>query len=66
MPPMFIQDYRQRAQECDHRAETAASPRIRKIMLYTASQWRAVADREEARVTRAKQQRIRPQPVSAR
>lgn len=47
MPPMFIQDYRRWAQACDHLAETATSPRIRKIMLYTASQWRAVADKEE-------------------
>jgi hypothetical protein len=54
MPPRFIQDYRQWAQECDHLVETAASPRIRKTMLYTAPQWRALADKEEVRSEQAR------------
>jgi hypothetical protein len=54
MPPRFIQDYRQWAEECDHLAETTASPRIRKTMLYTASQWRALADKEEVRARYAR------------
>ena len=52
MPPLFIEDYRQWAEECDRLAEIVASPRVRKMMLYVALQWRALADREEAKVTR--------------
>jgi hypothetical protein len=65
MPLMSIEEYRQRAQECDHLAERATSPDTRETMQYMASRWRALADGNVARDRRAKPlQRTRPQPHS--
>jgi hypothetical protein len=64
MPPKFIEDYRQWAEESDRLAETAVSPRIRRTMAYVASQWRSLADDKEASAKRAKPPRTRSQHLS--
>jgi hypothetical protein len=56
MPPMSIEDYRQRCEECERLAETATSPYVRETMRYLAVRWRNLADEEEAK------ERHRPKP----
>ena len=64
MPPMSIEEYRQRSEECERLAETATSAHVRETMLYLAERWRALTDEGEAKDRRAKPQRTRPQNPS--
>ena len=54
MPPMSVDDYRQRAEECDRLAASSTSPHVREIMLFVASRWRALADDEAAKISQPK------------
>lgn len=54
MPLMSVEDYRQRSEECERLAETAAAAHVRETMLYLAVRRRALADEEEAKERRAK------------
>jgi hypothetical protein len=45
--PTKPQDFRDRAVNCEHLAETATSPEMREVMLYVASRWRLLAREEE-------------------
>jgi hypothetical protein len=40
--------YRDRANACQHLADTATSPEVRETMLYLTVRWRALADEVEA------------------
>ena len=53
-PPQYYID---RATACEALADASPAPETRETMLYLASQWRALADEEEA-----KQRPRRPQP----
>src|SRR5690242_15641212 len=53
-PMTSIEDFRQRAVECERVAETTISPYVREMMSYVASRWRAIADEDEARAIRAR------------
>lgn len=61
MRPMSAEDYRQRAEEYDRLAGSAALPRIRETMLYAAARWRALADEQGAEERGTKPRRIRLQ-----
>jgi hypothetical protein len=43
------QDYRDRANECEQRADSAAGPETREILLYLAKRWRDLAAEDEAK-----------------
>ena len=53
MPPMSINDYRQRAEECDRLAASATSSHLREAMLYIVLRWRVLANEQEAKVRTA-------------
>ena len=43
------QDYRDRANACQHLADAATSREIRESMLHLTARWRALAEEEEAK-----------------
>ena len=45
-PPQYYID---RATSCERLADTAISPEAREIMLYLATRWRALAEKDEAK-----------------
>jgi hypothetical protein len=47
MPPEKPLDFRTEADECVRLAKVAPSPEVRAILLYVASRWRALADKQE-------------------
>ena len=65
MPLMAIEEYGQRAEECDRLANTVTSPHVRETMLYMALLWRALAEEQEAKNGRARPPKgTRPQRLS--
>ena len=42
------QDYRERANACQHLADAASSREIRETMLHLTARWRALAEEDEA------------------